>query len=38
VLEQVNQDRRKLQGKAVRKALSEDWVTIQEITEEDEQE
>ena len=25
-------------GEAVRKALSEDWITIQEITEEDEQE
>jgi hypothetical protein len=23
-------------GEAVRKALSEDWITIQEITEEDE--
>jgi hypothetical protein len=38
VLDQVNQDRRKLQGEAVRKALSEDWITVQEITEEDEQE
>src|SRR5919107_286350 len=37
VLDQVNQDRRKLQGEAVRRALSEDWITVQEITEEDEQ-